>query len=175
VTTASEHDSTSGRWPLSKAILLATLSAGALDLGYALVVSGFRGTMPDRICQGIASGLLGRSAFDGGMATAALGLFLHFFIMTVIVLTFVAISRVFPRVLRQPLLWGPLYGAGVFAVMNDAVLPLSAIGHVISRPWPLFLGELGSHLFFVGMTIAWFIAQARISPRATGQHAAGAA
>ena len=160
MTNASDGTATA-RWPLGLAALFATLAAGVLDLGYAIVVSGAHGVPAIKICQSIASGLLGKDAFDGGLPVAALGVFLHFFTMAVIVLVYWGLSRKWPVLLRQPFLWGPLYGVGVFAVMNYVVVPLSAIGHTFSRPPLLFVGELASHVFFVGMTIAWLLSRAR--------------
>ena len=61
------------------AILWAGLACALLDITAALVVYGFFGIKPLRLLQGIASGLLGRRAFDAGLATAMLGLGCHFF------------------------------------------------------------------------------------------------
>lgn len=67
---------TSGR-----ALLLGTVVVGSLDAIDAVVFFGLRsGVKPIRIFQSIASGLLGRPAFQGGYQTAALGACLHFFI-----------------------------------------------------------------------------------------------
>jgi len=61
------------------AIFWGSVACGVLDITAALVVYGFFGIKPLRLLQGIASGLLGRRAFDGGLATALLGLVCHFF------------------------------------------------------------------------------------------------
>ena len=52
------------------------LIAGILDITTAFI----RWRPPVRLLQGIASGLLGPHAFQGGWGTAVLGLALHFFI-----------------------------------------------------------------------------------------------
>ena len=65
-------------WSLGQAIGYGTLAVGGLDALAAIVTFGLRGTTPYRIFQGIAVGLLGRASFDGGWATSALGLVLHF-------------------------------------------------------------------------------------------------
>ena len=62
-----------------RANLYGTLVVGALDLIDAIVFFGLRGVRPIRTFQSIAAGLLGRAAFQGGLATALLGAFLHFF------------------------------------------------------------------------------------------------
>ena len=64
-----------------RALLLGALTVGVLDILDAFVFFGFRGVPPLRILQAIASGVVGReAAVTGGLATAALGLVLHFFI-----------------------------------------------------------------------------------------------
>lgn len=152
-----------------RAIALATLVAGALDLGYAIVVSAIvRGAAPTRVMQSVASGLLGKASFDGGIATAALGAALHFAIMAVAVLVFFAASRRWPVLARRFWLYGPIFGAAMFVVMNYVVVPLSAIGQVFHRPPLLFAGELFSHVVFVGATIAWIVARSVVPQSSEG-------
>ena len=118
----------------------------------AIVIYAFRGVAPVRILQSVAAGLLGASAFTGGAKTAALGLALHFFIATTAAAVYFFASRVLPRLVRQPSLWGALYGIAVWAFMNFVVLPLSAAGqppfnlemalilvlvHVVCVGWPI--------------------------------------
>jgi hypothetical protein len=62
------------------AILWGGAIAGAFDLTYATVFYGLRGVKPIRVSQSIASGLLGPKAYEGGFATAILGVVLHFVI-----------------------------------------------------------------------------------------------
>ena len=67
-------------------MLLGALTVGVLDILDAFVFFGIRGVPPLRILQAVASGLVGpAAAADGGLATAALGLLLHFLIALVIV------------------------------------------------------------------------------------------
>ncbi|MEO7167842.1 MAG: hypothetical protein ABI787_09650, partial [Spartobacteria bacterium] len=61
-----------------RAILIGGAIAGILDITYAIGFSAWRGVAPLRLLQSVASGLLGAPAFEGGLPTAALGLFLHF-------------------------------------------------------------------------------------------------
>jgi hypothetical protein len=61
-------------------IASAGLIAGILDITSAFVIAEIRGTGSIRMLQGIASGLLGRRSFEGGLATAGLGLTIHFLI-----------------------------------------------------------------------------------------------
>ena len=59
------------------AILVGGFIAGAIDISYAIIVNLPR-VAPARVLQSVASGLLGRAAYEGGAPTAWLGLFLHF-------------------------------------------------------------------------------------------------
>src|SRR5260370_41262635 len=61
-----------------RAVLWAGFACGVLDITAALVVYGYFGAKPLRLLQGIASGLLGPRPFNGGLATALLGLLCHF-------------------------------------------------------------------------------------------------
>ncbi|HYK02336.1 MAG TPA: hypothetical protein VE974_11305 [Thermoanaerobaculia bacterium] len=99
---------------------------GSIDALYAISFWAPRGATPTRIFQSIAAGLLGRSAFEGGVATALLGVALHYFIALTIVVVYWFLSRRFGVLLRRYLLCGAAYGLGVYAVMNYVVIPLSA-------------------------------------------------
>ena len=70
------------------AIFWGGLACGVFDITQACVAWGIQNHLPPpRIFQSVASGLLGPKSFQGGVKTAALGLFLHFliaFIWTVI-------------------------------------------------------------------------------------------
>lgn len=134
----------------ARALLYGTLIVGMLDGVDALVFFGLRGAQPLRVFQAIASGLLGRQAFAGGLATAALGLALHFFIAYVIVATFLFASRRIPGLVRAPILSGLVYGLGVYFVMNYIVLPLSAVA-TGSFSWPVFLNGVLIHMLGVGL------------------------
>jgi uncharacterized membrane protein YagU involved in acid resistance len=148
-------------WSTGVAFVLATLVAGTLDIGYAIGTSAVRGIEPLVILQSVASGLLGKASYEGGVQTGVLGTFLHYGIMACIALTYFVAARRWPRLVQHPFVWGPLFGVGVFVVMNYVVVPLSAIGHPFQRPPLRFIGELFSHVAFVGAVIAWFASRAR--------------
>jgi len=63
--------------------------------------------------QSIASGLLGPQAYEGGVATAILGVVLHFVIAIGAAAVFYLLSRKLPFLTQKPILWGPLYGAAI--------------------------------------------------------------
>lgn len=119
------------RQPSSKAwvwLVLGGLVLAVVDAVFAIAFWQPRGVGAMQILQSIASGLLGRAAYDGGAATAWLGAGLHYFIATVMVLACYVVSRRFAGLLRHPIRYGLAYGMLLYAAMNLIVLPLSATG-----------------------------------------------
>jgi hypothetical protein len=137
----------------SRALLYGTLAVGILDIADAFIFFGLRGASPIRILQSIAAGLLGRSSFEGGIATALLGLALHFLIAFGIVATFLVASRYAPFLTRRPIVSGLTYGVAVYLVMNFVVIPLSATGRG-ALVWPVVLNGVLIHMFGVGLPTA---------------------
>ena len=133
-----------------RALLYGTLLVGGLDALDAVVFFGLRGVQPIRIFHSIASGLLGRAAFSGGLRTALLGAVLHFFIAFVIVAVFLLASRAMPVLVRAPILSGLVYGIGAYVVMNYIVVPLSAAA-TGRFSWPVFINGVLIHMFGVGL------------------------
>jgi hypothetical protein len=132
-------------------ILAGGLLAGFLDIAAAFLVYGLRGASPVRILQAISSGLLGAEAFEGGVATAALGLLLHFGIATGWTAVFFFLSRKLPWLSRKPIVAGAMYGVAVYFLMNLVVLPLSAVP---PRPFSPDFVILFVHIVCVGIPIA---------------------
>ena len=108
----------------AKPLILGALTVAFLDGLDAVIFFGLRGVKPLRIFQGIASGLLGKAAFEGSVGTAVLGLILHLFIASSIVTTFYLVSRRFPALAQRPFLYGPLYGLLVYVIMAVGVSAL---------------------------------------------------
>ncbi len=137
----------------SKAILWATLIAGALDATDGVVFFGLHGLNPVQVLQYIASGLLGASSFGGGLATAALGTLIHFAIAAVVASIYILVSRQLPVIHRYAIAVGLLYGAVVYLFMTYVVLPNSAVA---PSPFSLaaLLNGLIGHALFVGLPIA---------------------
>ena len=139
-----------------KAILVGGLIAGALDITYAFILWWLRAQVtPMQILQSVATGLLGKASYDGGAGTAILGAFLHFFNAMVIAAIFVGASRIWPVLARRATLFGPLYGIGVYLVMNYVVLPLSAFPPRTRPPAPVvWITGVLAHMFLIGRPIA---------------------
>lgn len=138
-----------------RAVLVGGLAAGLIDIGYACTVHALLGIAPTRILQSVASGLLGRAAFQGGAWTALLGLALHFLMTLVMAAVFVTAARRLPALADQPLRWGAGYGIALYGIMNHVVLPLSAFPGSGKPPsLPMLAGGLAVHAFGVGIPIA---------------------
>jgi hypothetical protein len=135
------------------AVLWAGLACGVLDITAAFIVYGFFGAKPVPLLQGIASGLLGPKAFQGGLATVLLGLLCHFVIAYGAATVFFVASRAIPFLIQNAVVSGALYGVVAYFFMNRIVLPLSAVA---KRPFSLKLMIIGAiiHIFCVGLPIS---------------------
>jgi hypothetical protein len=131
------------------------LTAGVLDLFAAMVT--YEVPMPV-VMKSIASGVLGRAAFDGGAGAAALGTGLHLFIAVVAAGLYAAAARSFPPIARRPVVFGPLFGIGVFAVMNYLVVPLSA-SPLRPPEGAMIVKGLLVHMLVVGLPIALIVSR----------------
>ncbi len=146
-----------------KPILYAGALVGVLDITAACINSRIAyGFPPARVLKGVAGGVLGRAALEGGFATAALGLMMHFTMALTVATIFYALSRRFPlpRKLWAVVAVGLFYGAAVFVVNNFATAPFlswirSLYLHtpILLKP-PMGSSQLIIHLFCVGLPIA---------------------
>jgi hypothetical protein len=135
-----------------KAIFWGGLWCGVLDITAAFVTSGVRGVSPARVLRFVASGLLGPSARQGGVPTAALGLLLHFFIAFTAAAVYYAASRVLPVLLRHAAVCGVAYGVVVYLVMYMVVRPLAGIPFGHPPAWSTIIAVL-THMLCVGLPI----------------------
>lgn len=125
--------------------------AGVLDLTQACILFG------RRVPLVIAAGLLGRQAFQGGVGTYVLGVFLHFFIAFSAAAIYYGASRRLRFMTEHPLVCGLIFGAAVEEVMNLIVLPLSALHE--RGPYTLHDLILGLlvHMVVVGLPISYSV------------------
>lgn len=147
-----------------RTIVQATLIAGCLDLGSALVYAIFDGHPAIAVPFIIASGVW-PDARNAGLAGLFAGLALHFAIMSVMVSVYVLLLRRWPWTGRHPFAAGAVYGLALWCVMYLLVLPLR---------WPTVLQHLTavglgeqwlSHIALVGIPIA--LLAARFHPPAS--------
>jgi hypothetical protein len=137
--------------------ILASLGAGLLAGTTNLVAAGaiFGGTLTHGL-QLIASGLLGESAFKGGMGTAVLGAGLHYGISIFAAGLYCALA------LRQSwwrehwLIGGTLLGVIAYVVMNLIVVPLSNAPNPDFSP-AIIAKELIAHTVMFGIPIAGIV------------------
>jgi hypothetical protein len=142
------------RSPFLRAAIAATLAVGILDALDGVAFYGITAhENPIEVLQFIASGALGPSAYEGGLAAAGLGALVHFGIAGVAAATYLFAYSRSVAVRTHWVASGIAFGVGVWAVMNLVVVPLSAIGQL-----PGALGVvhgLVGHVVTVGLTTAY--------------------
>jgi hypothetical protein len=139
--------------PAFPAIAWATLIAGILDISSAFLLSYPKGVSPIRVLQGVAAGFVGReSAINGGLATAGLGLAIHFFIAFVVATVFYVASRKLIFLTQHPVISGLGYGVVVYGFMYWIVMPLAypVVHPSLSRD----LTAVCVHMFLIGLPIS---------------------
>src|SRR6266700_5784771 len=137
----------------AKAIGIAGLTSGVMDISAALIVYGAMGAKPLRLLQGIAGGVLGPRAYNGGVRTALLGLLLHFVIAFSAATLFFLASRFIGFLIDHAVLSGVLYGIAVYFFMNRVVVPLSAARKYPFSSKMMVIGVV-IHMFCVGILIS---------------------
>jgi hypothetical protein len=138
-----------------RAIASAGLIAGILDITSAFVIAELKGTGSIRMLQGIASGLLGPRSFEGGMATAGLGLAIHFLIAFTAASVFYAASRKLTFLNQHAVTSGLLYGIAVYLSMYWIVVPLAFVNarHSVSRDVTAVI----IHMLLIGLPISLIV------------------
>jgi uncharacterized membrane protein YagU involved in acid resistance len=134
------------------AILLGGLIAGTLDIGAAALINGRN---PLVILLVIASGLLGKASFQGGLPAVTLGLVLQWLMSLIIAAVYVLLTNRFSELKQHWIAGGLAYGVAIFVGMNYIVVPLSEIGRIPQfTAWTL-AGNLLAMLGF-GLLVAFF-------------------
>jgi len=138
-----------------RAIASAGLIAGILDITSAFVIAELKGTGSIRMLQGIASGLLGPRSFEGGRATAGLGLAIHFLIAFTAASVFYAASRKLTFLTQHAVPSGLLYGIAVYLSMYWIVVPLAFVNarHSVSRDVTAVI----IHMLLIGLPISLIV------------------
>ena len=129
-------------------ILVGGAIAGTLDQISAFITFGWG------VPRAIAAGLLGRQAFQGGVATWILGLLLHFFIALTAAAIYCLASRRLTFLKEHFVVCGMFYGIAVFLVMNLIVLPISGL-HA-AGPYQLrgLIQGIVVHMLIIGLPIS---------------------
>lgn len=149
-------------------LIRAGVLTGIVDGLFAtvLTVAGYNSTFA-RLWQGVASTLAGPRAFNGGAATTALGLVMHFgvaFGWSAVFLLLVSRSPALRRALASGggvIKVAAVYGPFIWLVMSLVVIPL-----LVHRPptitprwWIQFIG----HFPFVGVPIVWSLRETTVT------------
>ena len=138
-----------------RTIVTAGLLFGVLDISSAFVIWWQRGVAIRRGLQGIAAGLLGTKSYEGGLATAGLGLAIHFLVAFVVVSIFYLASRKIRFLTKRPFVSGVFWGIGVYMVMYWIVLPTAfpTFRHRLSNE----VLELAIHICLIGLPTAFIV------------------
>jgi hypothetical protein len=147
------------------AIGWAGLIAGVLDISSAFALSYPKGVGPIRVLQGVAAGLIGRAAINGGLATAGLGLAIHFFIAFVVASVFYLASRKLIYLTQHAVISGLLYGVIVYGFMYWVVMPLAypVVHPSLSRD----LTAVCVHMLLIGLPVSLIVRRYSVSQLAT--------
>ena len=142
-----------------KPIALATLISGTLDILFATALTLIYGREPGNMLRFVASGPF-PSATDMGPAGAALGLLVHFSLMAIMAIVFVAIVRSKPALLDTPVMTGVGYGLITYVILDLLFVPLRFPGAFPPKPMSIAT-QLFAHIVLVGLVFA-FIARANL-------------
>lgn len=136
----------------TKRILIATGIAGTLDILAAMILSISAGGTVRGMLRSVGSGPF-PAAGEMGMAGAAIGLATHFMLMAIMATVFVLAADRLAALKRQPLIWGTLYGIGIWLVMYFLVLP-TRFGAPSPHDPIAIAKQLFCHIVLVGWPIA---------------------
>jgi hypothetical protein len=149
---------------VERLLLRAWLTTALVDglFASALSVFGYHSTI-SRLWQGVASTVLGPSAFDGGATTALVGVAMHIgvaFAWSAVFVWLAIASPALRRALRHPggvIAVAAVYGPSIWMVMSLAVIPLLTARppRVTGRWWI----QLAGHIVFVALPMVTVVAR----------------
>jgi hypothetical protein len=132
-----------------KAIGLATLVGGTLDILFAVILTLIYGRDPANMLRYVASGPF-PDATSMGAGGAMLGLLVHFALMAVMAAIFVLLVRLRPVLLDTPWKTAIAYGVLTYFAMNWLVVPLR-FGTPLPPSALSIATQLFAHLVLVGL------------------------
>jgi hypothetical protein len=147
---------------MTSRLVRAGLLTGVTDGLFACVLAlFFYNSTVTRLWQGVASVLLGKSALDGGLTTAWIGVLMHFVVAftwsAVFLILFSRSSWIRGQVASRNgvIKVASVYGPFIWMAMSFIVIPL--LVHrppsITTRWWIQLIG----HIPFVGLPIVWSI------------------
>lgn len=142
--------------PSAKTILKAALLVGTLDITAACTQvylrTGQSSIKP--VLLFVASGLLGKAAYNNGDTMMLVGLLVHYCVATAFTIFFFLTLAKTDFAKQQRLLTGILYGAFVWVVMNLLVLPLTAASPLKRTTSSIAIGA-GILMLCIGIPLAF--------------------
>jgi hypothetical protein len=140
-------------------VLLGGFLGGLADFIYPTVKTVMAGGPWTQPWKGVAGGLIGQAARDGGMEVVLLGVSLHFFICIAAAAILFLVVRQLKWLPRNWLLLAVIHGVAVLLTMNYVILPLSKIGRGI---YPLETLHVHAfwHIVLVGLAAGFFVSRA---------------
>ena len=142
------------------AIALSGLISGTLDILTAIAVYAWimQKTTAIKILQGIAKGVFGDKATEGGTRMAISGLFLHYLIAFIFAIFYFIIYPIFPPLKKNWVVSGLIYGIGVWVVMNMIVRPLVFPDFKMPK-WDAIALGMGILMVMIGLPISYITHQ----------------
>jgi hypothetical protein len=141
-------------WP----IVLGGISIFMIQFVHAWIVPSLIQKTPFiGVWQYIASGALGSAAFEGGIATAFLGIGFHWLISFVIAGIYILSTDRIPLLRRYAIAGALLYGFGAFIVMNLIVVPLSAAPPLPAPTTPWLIEAVVEHILAIGLPLGMLV------------------
>ena len=138
-----------------RAIVIATAIAGTLDILGAFAFAVIAGGSPAGVLRGICGAIVDPDGFGSPLIPLAIGLALHFAIMTVMASFYLSAAAHVAWLNRVPVVSGAGYGLALWLVMCWFVLP---------QRWPTMFPtgdsadiamQVGCHVLLVGIPIAF--------------------
>ena len=142
---------------MGRAIGLATLVAGTLDILFAMILTLWFGRQIPNMLRYVGSGPF-PAAVDMGTAGALFGLATHFALMAIMAAAFVIAARQWPALIQKPIQWGIIYGLVTYGIMNWIVVPLRFATPLPPKPLSIAT-QLFAHVVLVGIPIALIAAR----------------
>jgi hypothetical protein len=137
-----------------KAIGLATLVSGTLDILFAVILTLIYGRDPANMLRYVASGPF-PDATSIGAGGAMLGLLVHFALMAAMAAIFVLLVRLRPVLLDTPRRTALAYGVLTYFALNWLVVPLR-FGTPLPPSALSIATQLFAHIVLVGLPFVVF-------------------
>ena len=136
-----------------KPIAIATLISGALDIGFAMILTVWFGRHIPDMLRFVASGPI-PSATEMGTNGAILGLVVHFALMAIMATVFMLLVRSRPQWLDKPWLTAVVFGLVTYVVMNLIVVPVRFDAPLPPKPLSIAT-QLFAHIVLVGLVMTY--------------------